>query len=63
MEFSFPKVKVILWSDREHKCDLIVLFDDFSYTLHSVKAILRDGLAAKWKPIWGIDEKGELNSA
>jgi cation diffusion facilitator CzcD-associated flavoprotein CzcO len=59
----FTEDTVVLTNGTEEKYDLVVLATGFSNTISSVKAIIGDELASKVKPIWGIDEEGELNSA
>lgn len=54
---------MILNGDRHHRYDLVILATGFSNTIDSVRATLGDDVAGKFKPIWGMDEEGELNSA
>ncbi|KAM0746219.1 putative flavin-containing monooxygenase [Meredithblackwellia eburnea MCA 4105] len=55
--------KVILNGNREEHFDLIILATGFSNTIDSIRATLGDDIASRVKPIWGMDEEGELNSA
>jgi hypothetical protein len=54
---------VVLNGGREQEYDLVVLATGFSNTIDSVRATLGDEVADRFKPIWGMDEEGELNSA
>ena len=62
-DISFTQDKVILNGDREQEYDLVVLATGFSNTIDSVRRTLGDDVASRVKPIWGMDEEGELNSA
>ncbi|WVQ84769.1 hypothetical protein IAT38_006926 [Cryptococcus sp. DSM 104549] len=59
----FTKDKVVLNGDREQEYDLVILATGFSNTIDSVRKIVGEEIASKVKPIWGMDEEGELNSA
>lgn len=48
---------------RERHYDLIVNATGFSNTIDSVRDIMGDDVANRCKPIWGMDEEGEINSA
>ncbi|ORY26986.1 putative flavin-containing monooxygenase [Naematelia encephala] len=58
----FTPNSVILSGGREKLYDLVVLATGFSNTIDSVRATLGHDIADRCKPIWGIDEEGELNS-
>ncbi|KAM0750595.1 putative monooxygenase protein [Meredithblackwellia eburnea MCA 4105] len=59
----FTKDKVVLNGNREENFDLVVLATGFSNTIDSVRRTLGEDVASRCKPIWGMDEEGELNSA
>ncbi|KIR67759.1 flavin-containing monooxygenase [Cryptococcus bacillisporus CA1873] len=59
----FTKDKVVLNGDRERTYDLVVLATGFSNTIDSIRRTLGDDVADRCKPVWGMDEEGELNSA
>lgn len=59
----FTQDKVILNNDREREFDLVVFATGFSNTIDSIRATLGDTIASQCKPIWGVDEEGEFNSA
>ncbi|OCF30846.1 flavin-containing monooxygenase [Kwoniella heveanensis CBS 569] len=59
----FTEDKVYLNGDREREYDLVVFATGFSNTIDSVRRTLGDEIANRVKPIWGMDEEGELNSA
>lgn len=60
---KFTENGVILSDGKEEPYDLVVMATGFSNTIHSVRSIIGAELASKVKPIWGMDEEGELNSA
>ena len=59
----FTEDTVVLTNGQEDRYDLVVLATGFSNTINSVRAIVGDEIASRCKPIWGMDEEGELNSA
>ena len=59
----FTENGVVLTNGHQDDYDLVVLATGFSNTIHSVRSIVGDEIASRCKPIWGIDEEGELNSA
>ncbi|OCF32107.1 flavin-containing monooxygenase [Kwoniella heveanensis BCC8398] len=59
----FTADKVVLNGDRERQFDLVILATGFSNTIDSVRSTLGDEITSRHKPIWGMDEEGELNSA
>ncbi|VUC30072.1 unnamed protein product [Clonostachys rosea] len=59
----FKENSVILDSEREKQYDLVVLATGFSNTVESVRQVFGNEIADQFKPIWGIDEEGELNAA
>ncbi|KAI5480143.1 flavin-containing monooxygenase [Pseudohyphozyma bogoriensis] len=59
----FTKDTVVLNGDREEKYDLVINATGFSNTIDSVRRTLGEDVASRCKPIWGMDEEGELNSA
>lgn len=59
----FTKDGVILTNGHQDRYDLVILATGFSNTIHSVRAIVGDEIASRCKPIWGMNEEGELNSA
>lgn len=60
---AFTEDGVVLNGDREQKYDLVIMATGFSNTIDSVRNILGEEVANRCKPIWGMDEEGELNSA
>lgn len=60
---AFTENGVILNGDRQQGYDLIIFATGFSNTIDSVRNILGDEIASRCKPIWGMDQEGELNSA
>lgn len=59
----FTKDKVVLNGNREQEYDLVVMATGFAPVIDSIRDILGEDVAKRVKPIWGIDEEGELNSA
>ncbi|KAJ9132188.1 Flavin-containing monooxygenase [Pleurostoma richardsiae] len=59
----FTENTVVLHGERERQYDLVVLATGFSSTVESVRQVFGDDIADQFKPIWGIDEEGELNGA
>ena len=59
----FTEDHVVLNGEREQKYDLVILATGFSSTVESVRQIFGDDAANQCKPIWGMDEEGELNAA
>lgn len=59
----FTEDSIVLNGEREQKYDLVVLATGFSNTIDSVRQIFGDKIASRCKPIWGVDEEGEINSA
>lgn len=59
----FTEDHVVLNGEREQSYDLVILATGFSNTVESIRDIFGDDIASQCKPIWGMDEEGELNSA
>lgn len=59
----FTENGVVFSNGAREQYDLVILATGFSNTIHSVRSIIGDELASRVKPIWGMDEEGELNSA
>lgn len=59
---AFTSDSVILSGGRERKYDLVVFATGFSNAVDSIRAVLRDDVAKRLGPIWGIDEEGEFKS-
>ena len=60
---EFTSDKVILNGGREREFDLVVFATGFSNTIDSVRATLGDEVADRCRPIWGVDEEGEMKTA
>lgn len=61
--YRFTSEGVVLTGGIEQKYDLVVMATGFSNTIDSVRRTLGEDVASRCKPIWGMDEEGELNSA
>lgn len=59
----FTENGVVFTDGHQDDYDLVVLATGFSNTINSVRSIVGSEIASRCKPIWGIDEEGELNSA
>ncbi|TYJ56347.1 hypothetical protein B9479_002895 [Cryptococcus floricola] len=59
----FTEDKVVLNGGKEQEYDLVILATGFSNTIDSIRRTLGDQVADRCKPVWGMDEEGELNGA
>lgn len=60
---QFTEDRVILDGGRESEFDLVVFATGFRNTIDSVRSTLRDKIANRCGPIWGINEEGEFKTA
>lgn len=59
----FTEDHVVLNGEREQSYDLVILATGFSEPVESIRGVFGESIASQCKPIWGMDEEGELNSA
>ncbi|KAJ5622727.1 Flavoprotein [Penicillium herquei] len=59
----FNEQSVILNDNSQAKYDLVILATGFKNAVESVRQIFGGDVAGNFKPIWGIDEEGELRCA
>ena len=59
----FEEDKVILNGNRAREYDLVVMATGFSNTIDSIRRTLGSNISERCRPIWGVDEEGELRGA
>ena len=59
----FDEDNVILNGNRVRNYDLVVMATGFSNTIDSIRRTLGSNTSERRRPIWGVDEEGELRDA